>query len=146
MKKTSKKVKPYQLSYNLHDLLSFYPISPAQAFYFSGVHRATWNKWLAGTCKPPRATIELIRLRCMGALPDPAFNGFTCRNGLIIDETGTGFTAGDIRSIPFFRTGHARYVESLKQISELQATIRALQNEKPDHLLSDPAKIAPNLI
>lgn len=127
MKKIKNKVKkPYKLAYTLRDLLDYYPISEAVAFDIAGVHRVTWQRWLKGEATPPRATVELIRIRCMGALPDPAFSGFTCHSGLIWDESNTGFTPGDIRSIPFFRSGQARYVSSLKQIIELEKKLDAI--------------------
>lgn len=133
--KLPKKTKISQLAYSLRDLLDYYPISETKAFEAAGVHRTTWRRWLAGTSKPPRATVQLIRLLSMGALPDPAFNGFTCHSGLIFDETNTGFTPGDIRSIPFFRSGQAKYISALKQIDELRLKLTAIESNSSGNML-----------
>ena len=121
--------KPAQLAYTLRDILDYYPISEAVAFESSGVHRTTWRRWLNGTSKPPRATVQLIMSLSLGRLPDPAFSGFTCHSGLLFDETNTGFTPGDIRSIPFFRSGQAKYCSALKLIDELKNQLDALTSD-----------------
>lgn len=122
----TRKNKPAQLAYTLRDILDYYPISENAAFQAAGVHRTTWRRWLTGESKPPRATVQLIMTLSLGRLPDPAFLGFTCHSGLLFDETNTGFTPGDIRSIPFFRSGQAKYVSALKQIAELKKDLDAL--------------------
>lgn len=128
-KKSVRPKKPYQLAYTLADLLSFYPISEADAFAIAGVHRVTWQRWKKGEAKPPRATLELIRIRALGALPDPAFAGFTCHSGRIWDETNTGYTPGDIRSIPFFRASQAQYVQALKTIEAQKNRLLAFDQQ-----------------
>lgn len=114
------------LPYNLTDLLSYYPIREDVAFKAARVHRTTWRRWLNGESNPPTATVQLIRSLAIGALPDPEFNGFSCHSGLIFDDTNTGYTPADIRSIPFFRAGHLRYVDALRQIDELKKSVDAL--------------------
>lgn len=129
MKKTTKKAQLKLLPYTLRDLLDFYPISEAAAFEAAGVHRTTWTRWLNGTSRPPRATVQLIHTLALGKLPDPAFAGFTCHSGFLFDETNTGFTPGDIRSIPFFRSGQARYVNALKLIDQLNKQLDAIRSD-----------------
>lgn len=158
MKKLNKNPKPYALAYSLRDLLDYYPIRPADAFNWSGVHRTTWQSWLNGTSQPPRATIELIYIKSLGALPDLAFDGFRCHSGLIFDETNTGFTPGDIRSIPFFRAGQFKYISAMRQLEALQSKVAGLEmqlslknlgllsDEKKPESLSNQVKLAPNLV
>lgn len=123
------------LPYNLTDLLSYYPISEALAFKAARVHRTTWQRWLNGESNPPTATVQLIRSLAIGALPVPEFNGFSCHSGLIWDDTNTGYTPADIRSIPFFRAGHLRYVDALRQIDSLKKTVELLQADGQKQLL-----------
>lgn len=137
-KKSIKIIKPAPLPYTLRDLLDFYPVSVKAAFDASGVHRTTWQRWISGETKPPRSTLLLIRMIALGALPDPAFHGFTCHSGLIWDETNTGFTPGDIRSIPFFRAGQAKYVSALKRITELESKILAIESNS--NMLESPGE------
>lgn len=133
MKKTNKLKKSRSsvrksapLAYSLSDLLSYYPISHEVAFNAACVHRTTWARWLKNESSPPEPTLRLIRFLALGALPDAAFNGFTCHSGLIWDDTNTGYTPADIRSIPFFRKGHMAYVRALQQIDELKKTVAQL--------------------
>lgn len=123
------------LPYTLNDLLSYYPISEAVAFKAANVHRTTWQRWRKGITTPPTATVQLIRALAFGALPDAAFEGFTCHSGLIWDDTNTGYTPQDIRSIPFFRAGHLKYIDALKQIEQLKKDAAAIANHAPKQAL-----------
>ena len=135
VKKSIRTAQKSPLAYNLSDLLSYYPISEKVAFEAACVHRITWARWKKNEVTPPDPTVRLIRLLAMGALPDNAFNGFTCHSGLLWDDTNTGYTPADIRSIPFFRAGHLKYVHALKQIDELKKTVALLQADGQKQLL-----------
>lgn len=135
VKKSKRIERKAPLAYSLSDLLSYYPISEQVAFEAACVHRITWARWLKNEVSPPEPTVRLIRLLALGALPDNAFNDFTCHSGLLWDDTNTGYTPADIRSIPFFRTGHLRYVRALEQIDELKKTVSLLKADGAKQLL-----------
>lgn len=135
VKKSKRIERKRPLDYSLSDLLSYYPISHKVAFDAACVHRITWARWLKNESTPPEPTLRLIRMLALGALPDEAFNGFTCHSGLLWDDTNTGYTPADIRSIPFFRAGHLKYCRALEQIDELKKTVAQLSHDGAKQLL-----------
>lgn len=64
-----------------------------------GVSRRTWNRWMDGKCRIPRAVVELAHILVNGDLGaiDPAWNGWHVARGKLWDHGTDGHTPGSIR-------------------------------------------------
>lgn len=70
----------------------------------TGCAPKTVKRWIDGVQIPHRHTLELARLRYLGLLPDPKFEGFTVTNGILKTPSGDQITVRDLEAFFWLRS------------------------------------------
>lgn len=87
---------------DLATFLNHFPMTEAQAFDLSKVHRRTWQRWKDGECNPPEAIIDLLILHATGSPPDKVWKGWQFSQGKLYSPMNhrRGFDPIDVIQIP----------------------------------------------
>lgn len=75
------------------DLLRF---APPGARALVGVNRGTWSRWLSGKSRVPVAVTNLLRVLVTGEIMHAGWDGWTLRDGKLIDPSGQLHTPATI--------------------------------------------------
>lgn len=86
----------------MREFLDFAPMTIARAMELSAVDRTTFKRWLLGETKPPKATMELLRLHAYGEPPSlhSEWRGWTFTQGKLWTPANRGYTPKEIEMFP----------------------------------------------
>ena len=93
-----------------HEHSALFGVNTDAIASFCRVHITTARRWKRGEDPPFTAIrwIELMSTRNLG-LVDPAWDGWTLRDGALISPEQVSVSTGEIRALPFLRTLIAHY-------------------------------------
>lgn len=114
----SKKSLFFSLSQNVNGRELSTALTVDQLARLAGVSQKTARRWIDGTQRASPQTLELLRIKCFGLLPDPAFNDFFIDDGCIRTPSGDLLTPRDLDACVWLRGLYYRGIEDNRRRKE----------------------------
>jgi len=118
MPKRSKKTALFTLTHSAHGRTSTAALTADQIARTVDVSMKTARRWIDGTQSPSPQTLELLRIKVFGLLPDPAFTGFYSDNGVIHTPSGGALRPDDLDQLLWLRGLYYRGIQDNKSKQE----------------------------
>lgn len=118
MTNESKKTALFELDYNSNGRTQTIKLSVEQLVNTVGVSPKTARRWIDGTQRPHPHTLELLRIKVFGLVPDPAFSGFYFSDGAIHTPDGGNVSPRDLNALVWLRGLYFRGIKDNKAKQE----------------------------
>jgi len=93
----------YNLEHEINGIPFHATLSVPEVCKTLDVSPKTVRRWIDGTQTPSPHSIELLKIRVFGILPDPEFAGFRVEDGLIKTPSGEAITPSDLEAMTWLR-------------------------------------------
>jgi len=111
MTKRSKKTALFTLTHTVNGRTRSAALSAETIKRLIGVNEKTARRWMDGTQRPSPQTLELLRIKVFGLLPDPNWAGFYAEQGVITTPDGGQLTPGDLKALIWLRGVYYRGIK-----------------------------------
>lgn len=128
MTKKSKNEPLFLLPLTVNGYETAVTLTSGQLSELVNVSKKTARRWIDGTQRPHPHTLELLRIKVLGLIPDPAFDGFRVENGKLYLPQGGAVTPDDLEQLVWLR---GLYHRGLKDIDRRKEEINALFDVLP---------------
>lgn len=137
MTNRSKKTALFTLTHTVNGRTRSAALTTADITRLVGVNAKTARRWIDGTQCPSDQTLELLRIKAFGILPDPAFAGFYAEDGYLTTPDGGQLDKRDLIACIWLRGIYYRGIrdnesrqEELDNILKLLPQIDLIRRKK----------------
>ncbi|WP_412470540.1 MULTISPECIES: hypothetical protein [unclassified Halobacteriovorax] len=118
MAKQSKKVPLFNLSTVINGQSYEVALPVSRVSQLAGVSSKTARRWIDGTQQPHPDTLELLKIRVFGLVPDPAFSDYFIHEGVLHTPTGQRLEPRELEIFVWLRGLYYRGIEDNKRRKE----------------------------
>lgn len=137
----------YNLEHEINGISFHATLSVPDVCKALDVSPKTVRRWIDGTQAPSPHSIELLKIRVFGILPDPDFSGFRVESGFIKTPSGQTITPSDLESMAWLRGLYSQGIrdndarrKEMDQIAKMMPQVDHILRKQAEKRLREEAR------